>query len=413
MSETVLEIQRNLISRTTRSGKYSISKQKRILNDSIVSKTDLSKILDEYKMTYEDLRYTNYDGASETSERYFTLSDFRERKNNIPLVSFFSGCGGLDLGFEASGFDHSVLIEHNEIFCNTLKFNRPEWNVIGPPNFAGDVARREELYDLLCTEIKLGKEFDGVFAGGPPCQPFSIAANQRFSKSGLNFKRTGFSHETNGNLLFDYIWFIEQFRPRVFLIENVPGLIQIDGGAQLKDGLSRLVKAGYRIEDPFKVNASKFYIPQKRQRLFIIGSLSNRDYDQLLPSKNHINCSEALIEPVSELDNHVTRSHKAESILRYMNLRFGERDKLGRVDRLDPNLPSKTVIAGGSNGGGRSHLHPYIPRTLSVRESARLQTFPDDYCFAGSHARQFTQVGNAVPPVLAAQLASSIKRSFF
>ena len=94
-------------------------------------------------------------------------------------------------------------------------------------------------------------------------------------------------------------------------------------------------------------------------------------------------------------------------------LNYGERDKLGRVDRLDPNLPSKTVIAGGSSGGGRSHLHPYIPRTLSVRECAQIQTFPDDYIFKGPVARQFTQVGNAVPPVLGSQLGTAIFKSFF
>jgi len=113
------------------------------------------------------------------------------------------------------------------------------------------------------------------------------------------------------------------------------------------------------------------------------------------------------------VENHVTREHSAGSVLRYMMLNYGERDKLGRVDRLDPNLPSKTVIAGGSSGGGRSHLHPYIPRTLSVRECARIQTFPDDYIFKGPVARQFTQVGNAVPPVLGSQLGTAIFKSFF
>ena len=80
-----------------------------------------------------------------------------------------------------------------------------------------------------------------------------------------------------------------------------------------------------------------------------------------------------------------------------MRLDYGQRDALGRVDRLDPTLPSKTVIAGGTNGGGRSHLHPEIPRTLSVRECARLQTFPDDFIFVGASARQFTQVGKRRP----------------
>jgi len=99
--------------------------------------------------------------------------------------------------------------------------------------------------------------------------------------------------------------------------------------------------------------------------------------------------------------------------MRYMELSYGERDQMGRVDRLDPLSPSKTVIAGGTKGGGRSHLHPEVPRTLSVRECARLQSFPDDYEFVGTSGRQFTQVGNAVPPVLAAQIGKSILRSFF
>ena len=94
-----------------------------------------------------------------------------------------------------------------------------------------------------------------------------------------------------------------------------------------------------------------------------------------------------------------------------MILNYGQRDKLGRVDRLDPREPSKTVIAGGTKGGGRSHLHPFHPRTLSVRECARLQTFPDDYEFTGANARQFTQVGNAVPPLLAYKLACAIKEA--
>lgn len=96
-----------------------------------------------------------------------------------------------------------------------------------------------------------------------------------------------------------------------------------------------------------------------------------------------------------------------------MALAYGARDQLGRVDRLHPALPSKTVITGGTAGGGRSHLHPEIPRTLSVRECARLQTFPDDYAFVGATARQFTQVGNAVPPLLAARVGKAIAETYF
>ena len=90
---------------------------------------------------------------------------------------------------------------------------------------------------------------------------------------------------------------------------------------------------------------------------------------------------------------------------------MGEGINLGElIGFLNPFLPSKTVIAGGTKGGGRSHLHPFSPRTLSVRESAKIQTFPDDYIFTGSTARQFTQVGNAVPPKLAFAIAQEIKK---
>ena len=127
-----------------------------------------------------------------------------------------------------------------------------------------------------------------------------------------------------------------------------------------------------------------------------------------LNSNFAVPCYKALEKPLIKAENHVTREHKAESVIRYIELKYGERDRLGRVDRLDPNLPAKTVIAGGSKGGGRSHLHPLIPRTLSVRESARLQTFPDSFIFCGSPARGFTQVGNAVPPLLALKLARAL-----
>ena len=130
-------------------------------------------------------------------------------------------------------------------------------------------------------------------------------------------------------------------------------------------------------------------------------------------AEKHLPAGSVFKRPLSGVANHITRNHNAESIARYMKLDFGKRDKLGRVDRLDPFKPSKTIIAGGTGGGGRSHLHPFIPRTMSVRECARLQTFPDTYRFTGPVARQFTQVGNAVPPVLAYEMACAIYSSIY
>lgn len=258
----------------------------------------------------------------------------------------------------------------------------------------------------------IGKPFEGVFIGGPPCQPFSIAANQRFSRSGENFKRVGFAHEKNGNLFFDYVRLILEFKPKVFVVENVPGLRDLDGGEQLSAAIELLEDNGYRVNEPTVLNAADYGVPQFRDRLFVIGSRVDGEF--AFPTKTaHIGCAAALQNLPKGVANHETREHKTGSIERYMRLRYGQRDQLGRVDRLDPTLPSKTVIAGGTNGGGRSHLHPEVPRTLSVRECARLQTFPDDYVFLGPTARQFTQVGNAVPPVLAAAIATSVADAYF
>lgn len=402
--------QLNLFSSNTLNSR--LKRQKKLIADCLRSGKDLVGALREIGWTYDDLQYENNFRPSARATRYFTLDDFRQRSNSIPIVSFFSGAGGLDLGFEAAGFSHLALVEKKEIFCETLRKNRPNWNVLGPPNSSGDVSSTREIVDVL--KPILGRvPFQGIFVGGPPCQPFSIAANQRFNKTGKNFKRVGFAHETNGNLLFDFIDLIKHFRPAAFLIENVPGLVDIDGGEQLQRAYRELEGRGYTIHEPMILIAAEHNVPQQRTRLFIVGNRFGKHFLPPVPTGNQLSCAGVFRMSLKKALNHVTRNHNAESVLRYMKLDYGNRDQLGRVDRLDPLLPSKTVIAGGTAGGGRSHLHPYVPRTLSVRESARIQTFPDDYFFAGPVARQFTQVGNAVPPVLAAQIANSIYRSFF
>lgn len=385
-----------------------VKQQIELMSHCIHSSESLATALKSVGMSYDDLVYKNNHRPPLHDNRYFTLEDFIERSNNIPVISFFSGAGGLDLGLEAAGFSHSLLIEKIPLFCETLKFNRPKWDVQ-----VGDISNTDEMIEMVSNRIGNQKKFDGLFVGGPPCQSFSIAANQRFSKDGDNFKRIGFAHETNGNLLFEYIALIKHFKPRAFLIENVPGLIDVDNGEQLEKAYRELEACGYLINQPLILKADAYFVPQQRIRLFILGNRANREFEPPKPAHNSLSVGQVFNLSMEGIENHITREHTAGSVLRYMMLNYGERDKLGRVDRLDPLLPSKTVIAGGNSGGGRSHLHPYIPRTLSVRESARIQTFPDDYIFKGPVARQFTQVGNAVPPVLGAQLGTAIFKSFF
>jgi DNA (cytosine-5)-methyltransferase 1 len=388
----------------------AFNEQLELLKTCVEENLDLSTELSHLGKTYDALRYKHSESHTNSlfdDEDYHTLLDFDNPSHGIPTVSFFSGAGGLDLGFEAAGFSHLASIEINEIFCETLKSNRKRWAVLGPPLHSGDIRNKDEFSHLLREKVGIKTPFEGVFHGGPPCQSFSIAANQRFTKEDENFKRVGFSHATNGNLLFDFIWYIIEFKPRAFLIENVPGLLTIDGGTQVAEAIKLLNKNGYGILEPSVLNAADYGVPQNRHRAFIIGS---RTGQVIFPEQETgiVPVMAALKQSVDGNENHITRNHRADSILRYMELKYGQRDQLGRVDRLNPKLPSKTIIAGGNKGGGRSHLHPEIPRTLSVRESARLQTFPDDYIFAGSSARQYTQMGNAVPPLLAMKLANQI-----
>lgn len=391
--------------------KMQIQKQEELISSVEKQGLKLSQVLKQNNLTYDCLQYINNPKINEECMQAIqTLDEIEKATEGIPAVSFFSGAGGLNVGFEFAGFNNLISIELNEIFCNTLRKNNPDKIVIGPPDYSGDISEREKISEIL---IKKGISipFNGVFHGGPPCQSFSIAANQRFSKEGDNFKRTGFEDEAKGTLIFDYLWFIEKFKPLAFLIENVEGITDFDTEGRIQTALDRLASSGYKITKPQVLNAAYFGVPQNRMRWIVVGTRGNIPIELPAPSDKATPCGSVFARDLTGIPNHITREHTAHSIGRYMQLNYGERDKLGRVDRLDPQLPSKTVIAGGTKGGGRSHLHPFSPRTLSVRECARLQTFPDTYVFTGANARQFTQVGNAVPPLLAYKLALAIKNA--
>jgi DNA (cytosine-5)-methyltransferase 1 len=389
--------------------KLSLSEQVNLLERCIEQDIPLADALYQKGLTYDTLRYEDYSGMVFVSTGSERLDDIEKTKPLIPAVSFFSGAGGLDIGFEYAGFDNLVSIEFNEIFCDTLRINNPSKAVIGPPLFDGDIRKHEYIAAEIEKVIGSVKPFDGVFHGGPPCQSFSIAANQRFAKDSENFKRQGFADEEKGELLFDYLWYIKLFKPLAFLIENVAGIADCDTDGKIKTALYDLSACGYDILPPQIANAAHYGVPQNRMRWLIIGTRAGKNVGFPKPNESVTACYDTFCREFDNVKNHQTREHTAASVKRYMALSYGGRDKLGRVDRLNPYLPSKTVIAGGTKGGGRSHLHPYCPRTISVRECARLQTFPDSYIFTGATARQFTQVGNAVPPLLAYKIARCLE----
>lgn len=347
------------------------------------------------------------------------MSSNQTRFKRPTVVSVFTGCGGMDAGFEAAGADLRVAVEKEAWACDTLRKNHPELCILGPPMHSGDI-REVEAADIRKMG-GFGRNRIDVLIGGPPCQPFSVAAAQRFMGSDKRFKRRGFGDKTRGTLLWEFLRLVVDLRPRVFMLENVPGIGTIDGGEQLGNFLETLRSNGYAHTAPSILQAADFGVPQFRERLIVWGSTecknpsmpapSHRDPRQLFLAQTcaeWVTAAQALAGIPSSAPNNLTRVHKPESVARYRKLQYGARDHLGRADRLNPWCPSKTVIAGGTKGGGRSHLHPFIARTMTVRESARLQTFADSFQFAGCTARQFTQVGNAVPPLLAEVLARHV-----
>lgn len=336
------------------------------------------------------------------------------------VFSLFTGAGGLDLGFEAAGFDVVAVSDIMKESCDTLRLNRPGLKVIGPSSHSGDIADINAEFIKKETGLKPG-DID-VMIGGPPCQTFSMAAAQRFMKTDDNWKRRGFDSQ-RGSLVFQYLRLIQEMKPKTFVIENVPGFATIDGGETIENIKKVLAEIGYTVTGPHLVKTEEYGVPQARRRVIVVGYLGDAPFKfpepthaekpNLITKKEFVTTAQALVALNPSSKNLEVRAHKEDSVKRYKALSTGKRDKLGRVDRLDPNKPSKTIIAGGTKGGGRSHLHPFEARTLSVRESAKLQTFPDDFVFVGKTARQFTQVGNAVPPLLAEVIARAVGEQYF
>lgn len=328
-------------------------------------------------------------------------------------ISLFAGCGGIDLGLKWAGIETIAAVELKEYAAQSLRANSPKTYVFGPPYSDGDVR------NITATMIREATNYYGeidLLSGGPPCQPFSIAAGQRFGKDDERYKRLGNENKEFGDLLPEYVRLVQELQPRVFLLENVEGLLAWNEGEYLRVSLAPLLDE-YTISAPKIIDAADYGVPQRRKRLILIGTRVTNKSPELPPATNgedslflhpYTTVLQALNGIIEGMENHEIRQHKPETIARYERLNYGERDKKGRVDRLHPHQPSKTIIAGGDKGGGRSHLHPILPRTLSPRECARLQTFPDDYIFLGSTARQFTQIGNAVPPLLAYKIGRYI-----
>lgn len=322
------------------------------------------------------------------------LNSFKNnRDGDLSCISLFSGGGGLDLGAYLAGFTTLFASDIKETYVLTIQANLPHTNI-----FSGDAMdfTSEEILRLSGTE----REQVDLMIAGPPCQSFSILGKREALK------------DPRGKLTQKYFELIGEIRPRTFLFENVPGLLNVNNGADFQNLWQYLQDTtGYRLF--FQVcHAVDYGIPQFRDRVIIIGfrediQCGDFKFPQHFSAKTTLPKripSQWALEDVEDKPNHVIRKHGPVVRARYEATKPGTRCKTDHTDRIDPRHPCGTVLVGSSAGGGRPHIHPSLPRVITVREAARLQSFPDWYVFNGSTTDQYRQVGNAVPPLMAYEI---------
>lgn len=297
---------------------------------------------------------------------------------NQPLVlDLFAGCGGFALGFEAAGF-RTIGYEMDPDACLTYRqnINSPCHQVMLTPE----------------TELVQGA---AVIIGGPPCQPFSVGGHQR----GVKDSRDGFPVFINA---------VEQHRPAIVIFENVPGM-RFRNKGYFEDIISRLKALGYIVEWEI-LTASDYGVPQRRQRLFCIAHQGGWRWPKPTHHHHPYTAGEALGElafmapPQAKfltpsMDEYISKYEKASKCVNPRDL---------HLDR-----PSRTVTCRNLSAPTGDMLRIRLPegrrRRLTVREGARLQSFPDGFEFQGSEDSQCKQIGNAVPPILAKALAVRVK----
>lgn len=331
--------------------------------------------------------------------------------NNSPkIISLFSGCGGLDLGFHQEGYETVWANDFDHWACETFKKN------IGDVIVEGDIEQIDPYDNNSIPDCD-------IVLGGFPCQDFSMI-----------WKRPGLDGE-RGNLYKSFLRVVDAKKPKVFVAENVKGLLTANNKKAIKQIVSDFenIAPGYKVKIKL-YNFADYGVPQLRERLLIVGIRSDIDFDfehpdpthsakddDLLP---HVTAGEALANIPSEAKNTEQQNLSPKTVEKLKLISAGGnftdipkdhplyvKGMISHVyRRIHPDEPSKTIIAAG--GGGTWGYHYPEPRSLNNRERARLQSFPDDFEFVGTMTQVRKQIGNAVPPQGVRELAKTLKKIF-
>ncbi len=327
-------------------------------------------------------------------------------KNKINYIDLFAGAGGISKGFELEkGFENIFSIDCDKNSCKTYRENFPSHTMLEK--------NIEELSKKEILELARGKEVD-VIIGGTPCQGFSMAGNIGRS----------FLDDPRNQLFKEFARVVSILNPKIFVIENVARVYNHNKGKTREEIFRLFEKLGYKINCE-RLNAVDYGVPQKRNRLFIIGNrlgLENKFPAKEIDDYKTVEEEIGELPPLSsgetsDVPNHVAMNH-SEQMLYKMSFvsNGGSRDQIpknirpksGDVRKYikhDKDKPSVCVT-----GDMRKIFHYSQNRALTVRELAKLQSFPDDFIFLGKSISQQQQVGNAVPPLLAQSIARTIKQ---
>lgn len=350
----------------------------------------------------------------------------------MKVIDLFSGVGGLSLGFKQENFEILMAVEKDKNIAYSYLKNHETTKVINDTIENLDISKIFGEY----------KNKVDVVIGGPPCQGFS----QKGMRKTINDPR---------NFLFKYyVDVVKYLKPKYFVMENVPNLLTTENGFFKKEIENLFENLGYKLEIQI-LNAADFGVPQNRRRAIIIGKFGNSILKIKKPSLNNkitlwdaisdlaylesgegefkmeykyspkSNYQELLRKNSKFLYNHIATNHSEIAIKRLKLIppegdkKFLPKEELtksifsGTWSRMKKEELSVTITTRFDTPSSGKFTHPFLNRAITVREAARLQSFPDDFIFYGSKTSQMKQVGNAVPPLLARYIASIIKKDFF